>query len=132
MKTETGYAADLQAIADQIDRRDREIARKCEVIEKLSDKVQDRDDTIESLQKQLIERLAEINEKDRRIAELEAGWDADQHACRIINEIDTQRIAELEETATSAQRLLSDALMRIGELEKELREATALREREGR
>ena len=71
MKTETGYAADLQAIADQIDRRDREIVRKCEVIEKLSDKVQDRDDTIESLQKQLIERLAEINEKDNRIAVLD-------------------------------------------------------------
>ncbi len=67
----TEWDANLQAINVILDRTSAEVARKCEVIEKLSDKVQDRDDTIETLQKQLIERLAEINEKDRRIAELE-------------------------------------------------------------
>ncbi len=88
MKTETGYAADLQAIADQIDWRDREIA---------------------SLKDQLIERLAEINEKDRRIAVLEGM----RHSREV-----------------TAIESLNAANRRIAELEGQL--ATALREREGR
>ncbi len=65
------WDAHVQAIHGIFDRDRAEIARKSEVIEKLSDKLQDRDDTIETLQKQLIERLAEINEKDGRIGRLE-------------------------------------------------------------
>lgn len=109
MKTETGYAADLQAIADQIDRRDREIAQLTEQYRVLASHGTQLEamlrGQIADLEAQLIERLAEINGKDRRIAELEAGWDADQHACRIINEIDTQRIAELEAQVESARLL---------------------------
>ncbi len=99
------WDANIQAINAILDRTSAEVARKCEVIEKLSDKVQDRDDTIETLQNQLFERLAEINQKDERILFYE-------------NEIILR------------DRWVKDRNLRILELEGQL--ATALREREGR
>ncbi len=139
MKTETGYAADLQAIADQIDRRDREIA---------------------SLKEQLIERLAEIDGKDRRIDSLESelaafkedSTEMDSKYCwhcahpdsgepeRHVHEpkgghwhhyIDPgDGLADNCKNSDLLERIFQASEERIAELEGQL--ATALREREGR